>query len=873
MAHIDSAVRPARQGRLSRGIAALLTATLAVAVIAAGPGAEPAHAAAHTQTKTFTDPAGTRWTAPAGVSRITVEMAGGKGGSQYLFCRLNSCGGRGGLVSFVMVVPDGAELTFYGATAGSDRNGGKGWRTGGRGGDRSGDEAAPGSGGGGAAAIVLDGKVLAVAGGGGGAGGLALTSERKDNWSPPEPVHGGHGGDAGQDGLAGSVWYSSNKPGKGGAGAALPGKSGQNGTPGAWFSWGAGGGGGGGGWESGAGGGSGKHGGSHSNAGGGGGGGSNWVDPRFSGTFGTNPGTDGYVRITYEVPVTLQFAVAPMTEGQQAFARVTAVDNDGTSLLGRHQLTSGGQVLADEETALAFVPLELPAGIHTIEHVFTESGHDPVQATWTVTVAPAGGGIGGLDAVVFDVDMADHVFAAGSSISVAGALVSEGSAVPGLVPVAVAVDGTPAATATTLASGDFALTITGVPVGAHTLTLTSQATPLFLEAPALVIPITVVDERTEVAISSVSSSAVVYGTPIDVVAQVSAADGWGPAPTGFVAIADEDDLIGVATLAADGTATFSGVFPHPHSSSLRALYAGDAVYEAAVSSAWPISVADAATATVLDVASLTGHAGDVTAIQATVSAEAGSVREPSGFVELLVDGEVFASAAIGTDDDAARHDGTVSYAFDTDHLPAGDLELQARFVPGDGYAASASTRVALRLDDHETRLTVTPRAIELAAGAAAVFTGHVEVLGHTGGPLMRQASGAPDAEGVLVAYRGGDVIGSADVDPATGDAELRVEGLPAGSGSLRIVFVPEIVGLADTAATVAYTVTAAPAPVDPAEPTDPTGPTDPSNPVKPAGDTLPATGGSSPVPLLASGVLAVLLGGALIMARRRSALR
>jgi len=855
MAHIDSAVPLARQGRPSWGIAALLTATLAVAALVAGPGAEPAYAAAHTQTKTFTDPAGTRWTAPAGVSRITVEMAGGKGGSQYLFCRLNSCGGRGGLVSFVMVVPDGAELTFYGATAGSDRNGGKGWRTGGRGGDRSGDEAAQGSGGGGAAAVVLDGKVLAVAGGGGGAGGFALTSEQKDNWSPPEPVHGGHGGDAGQDGLAGAVWYSSNKPGKGGAGAALPGKSGQNGTSGAWFSWGAGGGGGGGGWESGAGGGSGKHGGSHSNAGGGGGGGSNWVDPRFSGTFGTNPGTDGYVRITYEVPVTLQFAVAPMTEGQQAFARVTAVDNDGTSLLGRHQLTSGGQVLADEETALAFVPLELPAGIHTIEHVFTEPGHDPVQATWTVTVAPAGGGIGGLDPVTFDVDMAEHVFAAGSSITVAGALVSEGGATPGLVPVALAEGSTRLAAGTTDMSGEFALSIGGMPVGDHTLTLTSEATQLFLEAPALVIPITVVDERTEVAISSVSSSAVVYGTPIDVVAKVSAADGGGPTPTGFVALADEDDLIGAATLAADGTATFSGVFPHPHSSSLRALYAGDAVYEAAVSSAWPLSIADAATATVLDVKSLTGHAGDVTAIQATVSAQAGSTREPSGVVELLVDGEVFASAAIGTDDDTARHDGTVSYAFDTDHLPAGDLALQARFVPGDGYAASASTRVALRLDDHETRLTVTAGAIELAAGATAVIAGHVEVLGHTGGPLMRQASGAPDAEGVLVAYRGGDVVGSADVDPATGDAELRIEGLPAGSGTLRIVFVPEAIGLADTEATVAYTVTAA------------------STPVEPAGGALPATGGSAPVPLLASGVLAVLLGGALIMARRRNALR
>lgn len=77
----------------------------------------------------------------------------------------------------------------------------------------------------------------------------------------------------------------------------------------------------------------------------------------------------------------------------------------------------------------------------------------------------------------------------------------------------------------------------------------------------------------------------------------------------------------------------------------------------------------------LEVSSVTGHAGDLTAIQATVSAEAGSLLEPAGAVELMLDDEVFAVASIGADEDDTAGDGTVSYAFDTEHLPAGSLEL------------------------------------------------------------------------------------------------------------------------------------------------------------------------------------------------------
>jgi len=493
------------------------------------------------------------------------------------------------------------------------------------------------------------------------------------------------------------------------------------------------------------------------------------------------------VRVTYDAPVTLDFAVpAAMTENQQSFGRVRAFDDDGELIQGRHQLTVGARVLADFEGQQGIVELNLPAGVHTIEHVFTAPGFTPVRTTWAITVAPAGGGIGAQEPVSSDVDMTDHVFSLGASITVSGSRVSRGGAVPGSVSVSASLDGVPAGSATTSITGEFALTLpAGTPKGDHTVELTSDSTPLFLAAPTLEIPITVVDERTEVTITSVSSVATVYGAPIDVVTRVTAADGAGPAPTGFVALADDDDLIGIATVSSDGTATFSRIFPHRHSTAIRALYAGDGVYESATSPTVAISVGNAATETVLEVSSVTGHAGDLTAIQATVSAEAGSLLEPAGAVELMLDDEVFAVASIGADEDDTAGDGTVSYAFDTEHLPAGSLELWARFVPGEGYAASESDRIGLDLENHESRITVSPREFAISEGDRAAITARVEVLGHGGGPLMRQASGAPDADGIVVVHRGREVIGSADADPATGEAKLRIDVLPVGSRSLR----------------------------------------------------------------------------------------
>lgn len=820
----------------TRGLAALSATAIAAATLLVAPAAPAAQATtAHVRTEVFTSSKATRWTPPAGVTHLTVEVAGARGGDGPRGSW--TTGGKGGLVTFEMDVTEGAEFTFYGATTGSGRTAGKGWRTGGTGGQGRGDGFS-GSGGGGAAAVLLDGQVIAVAGGGGGAGGYQKNTVAIELYGTY--VRGGNGGNAGENGSDGVWYYQGTKPGKGAAGAARPGKGGANGTPSAYFSDASGGGGGGGGWASGNGGGSGKYSGG---TGGGGGGGSSWVDPGYSATITHHDAADGWVRVSYTIPVTLALNVPDtFVAGQEVVGTAAAFELETwEGVFGRHVILVDGAELDSSIGWSSWFTFSLTPGQHTIEYRFVEGEDVVAQTSKTLTVTPAGGGLGSPDAVQIDLGMTQFVFSTEQSIVVTGTLETvNGDPAMGVL-VELHFGSTLSGTAPTDASGAFTLVVpAGTAPGNHTVRLETQATPLYLAAEPMSIPIRIVEELTTVAIVSVSSMSPAYGEPIDVVARVSAADGTGPAPTGVVVIADDEDLIGIASIAADGTATFSGLLPHRDTTTLRALYAGDAVYDSAVSTAWDLVVRDAATETMLDVASATGHAGDLTAIQVTVTAAAGSILEPLGHVELLVNGEEFASAANGSDEDATPGDGHVVYTLDTDHLPAGNLVLQARFVPSTGFAASESAPIELNLVDHETRLVATPASLTLGAGRTAVVHAHVDVLGHEG-VLMRQASGAPSPEGVVVAYLGDDQVASADLDPSTGDAELRISDL-AGSGSLRLVFYPDALGLASDEISVVFTVDAG---------------------------TLPVTGIEDPAPVLGAAMLALLLGLALLAVGRR----
>ena len=287
----------------------------AAAVVLSGlglSGATAAHAEAPAQQQyVFTDPNGTDWRVPDGITEVIVGIRGGSGGDGDV-----RTGGSGASFAVKVPVTGGDILTVY---AGQNahgkhdyREGGAGFIKGGTGGKGS-LIAEHGGGGGGAGAVKLNGELLAVAGGGGGGGGATASPTVKGTLLTLLTLFEAAGGyDSARrgdgdfkyvpGGVSGSNWGSAPESGKttptAGSGSApgAPGVNGTNSTSSPGYhkagsdggtagtgTIGGGGGGGGGGWPaSGSGGGGGRKF-WHFSGGSGGGAGMSWVTDKIPG--------------------------------------------------------------------------------------------------------------------------------------------------------------------------------------------------------------------------------------------------------------------------------------------------------------------------------------------------------------------------------------------------------------------------------------------------------------------------------------------------------------------------------------------------------------------------------------------------------------
>ena len=114
-------------------------------------------------TVNYTTPGTSSWTAPTGITSITLVMRGGGGGAGTY-----ASGGNGGLVSGTLAVTPGVTYTIVSAGGGGGTNSGAGGTGGGGTGGNSG--VPKGGGGGGGSYFSNGGTLLVAAGGGGGAG-------------------------------------------------------------------------------------------------------------------------------------------------------------------------------------------------------------------------------------------------------------------------------------------------------------------------------------------------------------------------------------------------------------------------------------------------------------------------------------------------------------------------------------------------------------------------------------------------------------------------------------------------------------------------------------------------------------------------------
>lgn len=198
-----------------RGLRRLGVLAAASAVFLAGVSASWAPEA-QASTDTFSTPGSYTWTVPAGITRVTVEVAGGGGGGG----RGTAVGGSGAMVSTTLQVKPGQVFNVVVGGGGSHGGGG---------------------GGGGASSLDDSAGILIVAGGGGGGGGQGTLSGTGSGGDGGTPIgaagstiinndgrtsEGGAGGSGGVGGAGGTGFGSGCGAGNGVAGGSGDGGSG-----------------------------------------------------------------------------------------------------------------------------------------------------------------------------------------------------------------------------------------------------------------------------------------------------------------------------------------------------------------------------------------------------------------------------------------------------------------------------------------------------------------------------------------------------------------------------------------------------------------------------------------------------------------------
>jgi hypothetical protein len=311
-------LRPITQWLRALGVAAAGLALVAGALVVL-----PSLAAASTTTVSFSYTGSAQsWTVPAGVSSITVDMAGGAGAGYPTL----GPGGSGGRVQGSVVVSPGEVLEVYvggeGEFFAGGVNGSSGEYGGGSGAAGRGNGDGAGGGGAASALVIASGTPLAIAAGGGGGTEYAGVDGGADGG-----LTGGAGGGGYLGGAGGTQSSGGAGNGNGGAGAICA----QNDC--------SGGGGGGGGYYGGNGGGNDPG----DNTDGGGGGGSSLVPAGGTTTAGYESG-NGYVDITYTpatAPAITSASSTTFTGGEASSFTFSATGNPAPSFSESGTLPKG----------------------------------------------------------------------------------------------------------------------------------------------------------------------------------------------------------------------------------------------------------------------------------------------------------------------------------------------------------------------------------------------------------------------------------------------------------------------------------------------------------------------------------------------------
>lgn len=251
----------------------------------------------------------------------------------------------------------------------------------------------------------------------------------------------------------------------------------------------------------------------------------------------------------------------------------------------------------------------------------------------------------------------------------------------------------------------------------------------------------------------------VYGQTINVTAKVTGGSGT---PTGSVTFVDGSTSKS-KTLDASGVGTWSTSFS-VGTHSITATYAGDSVYAASTSAAYPQVSNQTATSTTLTPSANPVAFGSPVTLTAFVAASAPGSGSPSSGSVKFYDG----ATQIGS---GTPSSGTVSLV--VSNLTAGTHNLTASFGGSTSYLASTSTVLPLVVGSTATTTTLIASANPAPFGASVTFTAAV-------------AAGAGTPTGPVTFLDGATTLGAATL--AGGQAGITVSNLAVGNHPVTAVY-------------------------------------------------------------------------------------
>jgi hypothetical protein len=296
-----------------------------------------------------------------------------------------------------------------------------------------------------------------------------------------------------------------------------------------------------------------------------------------------------------------------------------------------------------------------------------------------------------------------------------------------------------------------------------------------------------------------SNPTAVTGQAIVFTAQVTASAPGAGTPTGSVAFTLGGSTLGTASLNASGVATFASTAPFTASSSVSAVYAGDASFLTSTASAITQTVNPDGTGLVLVASPNPQVLGSPVALTATVTSAAPGSGTPSGSVTFSLGAMTLGAAAVGNAGTAA---------ITTSQLPVGNNNITATYSyassgpPVVGYSSSSgNTTVVITRAPSTTALAVAPspaiygEAVTLTAtvtSAVATPTGTVTFNDGT----STLGSGLLNGSGVATLTTTSALATNGHLITATYGGDTKTLGSTSGSSLLQV-------NLASTTTTVA----------------------------------------------------------------------